>query len=57
MHTRSHPDALGVRWDEIEATLRRLPSFVAEQGLWYSQASELRTGDRELEVARRAPYR
>jgi glycerol dehydrogenase-like iron-containing ADH family enzyme len=55
--TRSHPDALGVRWEEIEATLRRLPSFVAEQGLWYSQASELRVGARELEVARRALYR
>ncbi len=54
--TRSRPDALDVRWEQIEASLRRLPSFVVEQELWYSCANELCVGPRELEIARRALY-
>ncbi len=54
--TRAHPDALGVTWEEIEVALRRLPSFVIEQGLDYSCVNELSFGTRELEIARRALY-
>ncbi len=47
------PD-LGVTWDEVEATLHRLPTFVEEQGLWYSSANGLTVDDRVLDLARRA---
>ncbi len=36
---------LGVAWDEVETSLRRLPSFVEEQGLWYSVANGLVVDD------------
>lgn len=45
---------LGVAWSEVEAALRRLPSFVEEQHLWYSAANELVIDDSVLDVARRA---
>lgn len=51
---RSGLAELGVTWAEVEASLRRVPSFVVEQGLWYSQANELVVGDRELDLARAA---
>ena len=43
---------LGVTWSEIEATLRRLPSFVDEQKLWHSIANGLVINDRALDSAR-----
>ena len=51
---RSTLPELGVEWAEVEASLRRMPSFVVEQGLWYSAANELVVGDAELAVARDA---
>jgi len=38
---RTSLDELGVQWSEVEASLRRLPSYVIEQDLWYSVANEL----------------
>lgn len=51
---RSTPDQLGITLDELHATLRRLASFVAERGLWYSVANDLVVNDDQLETARRA---
>lgn len=51
---RSGLDELGVTWDEVEASLRRMPSFVEEQGLWYSIANGLVVDDEVLAIARRA---
>ena len=51
---RSNLGELGVGWGEVEASLRRLPSFVVEQGLWYSIANELTIGDAELALVRAA---
>ncbi|WP_395155755.1 iron-containing alcohol dehydrogenase [Ilumatobacter sp.] len=51
---RSNITDLGVTWDEVEASLRRLPSFVEEQQLWYSVANGLVVNDAVLETARRA---
>lgn len=45
---------LGVGWDEVEASLRRLPSFVEEQDLWFSVANGLVVDDTVLDLARRA---
>ena len=45
---------LGVAWSEVEAALVRLPSFVEEQGLWYSVANGLEVGPAQLEAARTA---
>lgn len=45
---------LGVTWDEVEATLRRVPSFVEEQDLWFSVANGLVVDDAVLMTARRA---
>ena len=45
---------LGVTWDEVEATLRRVPSFVEEQDLWFSVANGLVVDDAVLATARRA---
>lgn len=49
---RSSLSELGVTWDEVESSLRRLPSFVVEQGLWYSAANELAIGDAEIKLVR-----
>jgi len=51
---RHTPDELGITWDEIDATLRELPAFVAREKLWYSIANDLVVGDRELALAREA---
>ena len=51
---RHRPEDLGISWEEIEAALRELPAFVAREGLWYSIASDLVVGERELTLARRA---
>jgi glycerol-1-phosphate dehydrogenase [NAD(P)+] len=45
---------LGVSWSEVEEALVRLPSFVEEQGLWYSVANGLHIGPDELTAVRRA---
>ena len=45
---------LGVTWDEVEATLRRLPDFVEEQGLWFSVCNGLVVDDAVLDSARTA---
>jgi glycerol dehydrogenase-like iron-containing ADH family enzyme len=52
--TRTGLDELVVGWEEVEATLCRLPTFVEEQHLWYSVANGLTVGQEELETARRA---
>lgn len=52
--TRTQIDALGVDWSEVELALRRLPSFVEEQGLWFSCANGLEVGAGEIELARHA---
>lgn len=49
---RSSLDELGVTWDEVESSLRRLPSFVVEQQLWYSAANELSIGKAEIDAVR-----
>lgn len=51
---RTGLDELGVGWHEVEASLRRMPSFVEEQGLWYSAANGLVVDDAVLDVARGA---
>lgn len=51
---RSTLTQLGIETSEIEASLARVPSFVAEQALWYSFANDLVVGERELTLARRA---
>lgn len=45
---------LGVTWGEIEASLRRLPSYVAEHGLWFSVADGLVVDEAVLATARDA---
>ena len=52
--TRTDPATLGVALDEVEAALVRLPSFVEEQGLWYSVANGLTVGPEQLAAARAA---
>jgi glycerol-1-phosphate dehydrogenase [NAD(P)+] len=52
--TRTSLAELGVGWDEIEASLRRLPDFVEEQGLWFSAANGLVVDDEILATARQA---
>lgn len=51
---RTSLDELSVTWDEIEASLRRLPSLVVEQDLWWSVANGMTIGERELAVVRDA---
>ena len=51
---RSTPSDLGVTIAEIDDTLRRLRSHVAERRLWYSVANDLEVGDSELAAAHRA---
>ena len=51
---RHTPAELGITWDEIEATLRRLPEFVCAEQHWYSIANDLVVGERELAVVRAA---
>lgn len=51
---RTGLDELGVTWAEVEAALRRMPSFVEEQGLWWSAANGLVVDDDVLTVARNA---
>ncbi len=51
---RTDLDELGVAWSEVEAALVRLPSFVEEQGLWYSVANGLQVGREQLDAARAA---
>jgi glycerol-1-phosphate dehydrogenase [NAD(P)+] len=45
---------LGVEWSEVEAALRRMPSFVEEQQLWYSAANGLIVDDQALTATRDA---
>jgi glycerol dehydrogenase-like iron-containing ADH family enzyme len=45
---------LGVTWDEVEASLQRMPSFVEEQHLWYSAANGLVVDDSMLALAKQA---
>ena len=45
---------LGVTWQEVEESLRRMPSFVEEQGLWFSQANGLVVNDEVLGAVRSA---
>lgn len=52
--TRHTLSSLGVTWDEVEATLVRLPQFVHEGGYWYSPLHELVVTDEVLGQAREA---
>jgi glycerol dehydrogenase-like iron-containing ADH family enzyme len=45
---------LGVTWEEVEASVRRLPSFAEEQHLWFSVANGLVVDDGVLTAARHA---
>jgi len=45
---------LGVTWQEVEASLRRMPAFVHEQGLWFSHANGLVIDDGVLSAVRAA---
>lgn len=51
---RTDPAELGVTWEEIEASMRRLPSFVEEQDLWWSAANGLVVTDDTLDIVRHA---
>ena len=51
---RITPHELGVTWAEIEASLLRMPSFVVEQDLWFSQANGLVVDHQVLQTARSA---
>jgi glycerol-1-phosphate dehydrogenase [NAD(P)+] len=52
--TRTGLAELGVAWHEVEAALRRMPSFVEEQHLWYSVANGLVVDDSLLALAKQA---
>ena len=54
---RSSLEALAVTWEEVVATLRRLPAFVEQQHLWYSIANELVVDDPAIERVRAALIR
>jgi len=47
------PQAMGVTWDDVDATLRGLRDFVQRARLPYSVASEARITDRWIAAARR----
>ncbi len=49
---RTALDELGVEWDEVESTLRRLPTFVEEQQHWWSAANGLVVDDALLDEVR-----
>ncbi|MDH3294732.1 MAG: iron-containing alcohol dehydrogenase [Acidimicrobiia bacterium] len=51
---RHRLDDLGVTWDEVERSLKVLPEFVEEQGLWFSVANGMVIGAGELEAVRQA---
>lgn len=51
---RTGLDELGVTWAEVEESLRRLPSFAEEQGLWWSVANGLAVTADTLRLARQA---
>jgi len=36
------PEAMGIRWDDVEEALRILPKFVEQAGLWYGIAQEMK---------------
>lgn len=48
---RHMPGPLGLTWEEIEATLRALPSFVRAGRYWYSVAHELVVDERAVAAA------
>ena len=39
------PEAMGVSWEEAEAAMRTLGTFVREAGLWHSIADERAVDD------------
>ncbi len=51
---RTQLSQLGVTWAEVEASLRRMPSFVEEQSLWFSAANGLVVDGDVLALARAA---
>jgi glycerol-1-phosphate dehydrogenase [NAD(P)+] len=51
---RTGLDELGVEWSEVTAALRRMPTFVEEQQLWWSAANGLVVDDEVIELARLA---
>ena len=51
---RHRPAELGISLEEIDATLRALPSFVEREGLWHSVANGLVVTDEVLARARSA---
>jgi hypothetical protein len=46
------PEAMGVTWDDVEAAVHTLPSFVQEAGLWFTAASALPIPSDLVEEAR-----
>jgi hypothetical protein len=46
------PEARGVTWEEVEAAVHTLPSFVQDAGLWYTAASALPIPSDLVEQAR-----
>jgi len=52
--TRHRLDELGIKWDEIVATLKILQNFAITGGYWHSYAHSLNFGADEIEVARLA---
>ncbi len=49
---RTNLAELGVTWDEVATAIRRLPSFVEEQGHWWSVANGLVVDDALLDSVR-----
>lgn len=52
--TRHGLDELGIKWEEIEATLKILQKFSIDGGYWYSYAHSRNFGEKEIEIARKA---
>jgi glycerol dehydrogenase-like iron-containing ADH family enzyme len=50
------PEAMGITWEDVAQTLRKLPWYVEQAGLWYSIANERPASDALIEQARARIY-
>ena len=47
------PESMGVSWDDAEAAMQSLGTFVREAGLWHSIADERTVDDAVVDAVRR----
>lgn len=50
------PEAMGITWDDVATTLRKLTWYVEQAGLWYSIANERTADEALIEYARARIY-